>query len=333
MACVHPIPAWRHSSGGITLREPDRSQALRLLEGRSVLERNEHGFETLHLPCGSCIGCRVSRAREWAVRCWLEFQQHDSACFVTLTYNDKHVPVTLRKAHLSGWIKRLRARLYADDDERRIAAGKRKRGFPYRRFKFFACGEYGEETARPHYHALLFGLPDCPPIHQAWTTPTLDAKGRRQYLDGILLTEPLGYVRVDPCTPETIAYVAGYVSKKFGLGELPGERVDYSTGEIYDYQPPFILMSRGGRTGNGIASAARVHWRSWRKSAIYHGREVPVPRYLHEAFKQFAEPDELLKLEAEKKENRRRLTAYALEAAEKIASAKLALKAERRHKL
>ena len=113
------------------------------------------GKEILQVPCGQCIGCRIDRSRQWANRCMLELQYHDSAYFVTLTYDDLHVPkayypdpdtgeahqsLTLCKRDFQLWMKRLRKR-FSDD-----------------KIRFFACGEYGGSTHRPHYHAIVFGL-------------------------------------------------------------------------------------------------------------------------------------------------------------------------------
>lgn len=205
----------------------------------------------------------MDRARDWAIRCQLELQIHSEACWTTLTYEDSKLPPTLQKPHLSGWLKRLRAR-HSD-----------------RTLRFFAAGEYGDRTNRPHYHAILFGLPDHPSIQDTW---------------------PFGYARVDEITPAAIAYVAGYCSKKIGWKLERGERVDPETGEVYEYQPPFNLMSRRP----GLASHARAHWRSWRDTAIHNGREVPAPRYLKEAFKASASPTALRKQQDE------RLAKYSL---------------------
>lgn len=234
----------------------------------------------------------MSRAREWAVRCTLEWQRHERAAFVTLTYRDQHLPPTLRKDHLSGWLKRLRARL----DPVRI--------------RFFACGEYGERTHRPHYHALVFGVQDTPHFRAAW---------------------PYGdRVWADPVTQGRINYVCGYVQKKFGTKEDFEERVDPETGEIYTYQPPFHLMSRGGRGGVGIGGHAREHWRSWRKTAIHKGREVPVPRYLHQAWLANATETQIHQLKQEKLSTAVTLTRYSLQAAEKIAESRLNLHSSKR---
>jgi len=96
----------------------------------------------VNLRCGQCHGCRLDKAREWALRCTHEAQLHEANCFVTLTYDDEHLPMnngipTLRKQDFVLFMKRLR----------------KKRDH---RISFFQCGEYGSNTGRPHHHALLF---------------------------------------------------------------------------------------------------------------------------------------------------------------------------------
>jgi hypothetical protein len=96
----------------------------------------------LYVPCGKCIACRIARTREWTVRIMHEMSCHDNAVFATLTYDDDHLPPdrSISKDELQRFIKRLRKEL-----------GDRK-------IRYFACGEYGETTNRPHYHAIIFGL-------------------------------------------------------------------------------------------------------------------------------------------------------------------------------
>lgn len=229
MPCYHPMPAWRTNAGEISL---DQRAA-------------PASTETLAIPCGGCLGCRTARAREWTVRCTLEQQDHEVTSWCTLTYDESHKPPTLQPHHVSEWLKRLRSRVKPT------------------KVRFFASGEYGEQTQRPHYHALLYGLPaDCEETQNAW---------------------PHGYVRTDPITPAAIAYVAGYNAKKIGWRLTDREeKVDPDTGEIYQYQPPFIRMSRNP----GIGGSSRKHWRSWKETAVIDGLTIPVPRYLHEAWKQ-----------------------------------------------
>lgn len=272
MACVEPTLAYRHPSAGIRLFS------------RKLLERLDdlpsvQGWNPLLLPCGRCIGCRMSTARDWAVRCTFEAQRWPVSSFVTLTYADAACPRFLRKADLSGAIKRLRARLDTP-------------------IKFFACGEYGEERGRPHYHALLFGVSDPALIQGAWGIKT-------------------GFVQVKPITPERIAYTAGYVSKKFDAlySGVNGEVIDEETGEVLIPQREFRLMSRGGRSGTGIGGDVRTFSRSWRKDAIWQGQPVPVPRYFHEAWKARATEEDLAKLKAERDAERPMVTQAMLDAA------------------
>lgn len=100
------------------------------------------------VPCGKCYSCRLNKRMEWTFRISKELFVSISAYFVTLTYSDENLhyrvdkttgemlPV-LRKADLQSFIKRLRY---------------------YSSFRYFAVGEYGEQTMRPHYHILMFNL-------------------------------------------------------------------------------------------------------------------------------------------------------------------------------
>lgn len=230
MPCMHPIPAWRSQAGVLSLgKEPPAST------------------QTLQLPCGGCLGCRTSAAKAWALRCMLEAQDHDNVTFTTLTYDDEKLPVTLQRDHLAGWIKRLR-----QDNRRRKA----------NRIRFFACGEYGEKTDRPHYHAILYGISaekhDADRIDRAWK---------------------MGHTKTVTATPAAIAYTAGYVAKKIGYKyEADQERINYETGEVYHWQPPFLQMSRNP----GIGANANKWAASWKDYAILGGVRIPVPKYLHQ---------------------------------------------------
>lgn len=107
------------------------------------------GYEnTVRVPCGRCLFCRMEQRREWALRCWLEAQEHDNNQFITLTYDDKHLPdLGVSKAELSRFMHTLREYF--------------RRERKHSGIRFFACGEYGEKNFRAHYHVLLF---NCPPF-------------------------------------------------------------------------------------------------------------------------------------------------------------------------
>lgn len=129
--------------------------------------------------CGQCLPCRINRRREWTIRQTLESYTHESNSFVTLTYDEEKLPPggVLDASELRNFIKRLRAR---------VAPLK---------VRFFAVGEYGDKSWRPHYHLSLFGLGP---------------------LDQLVITDcwKHGFVSVYEFNYKTAAYVGGYVTKK-----------------------------------------------------------------------------------------------------------------------
>lgn len=241
MPCHQPIHAWQQPNKTITIGGVHK-------EARP-----------LQLPCGKCLACRMDKARDWAIRCQLELQEHQTASFTTLTYDDQYLPPTLQKRDLQLFLKRMRK------------GGK---------LRFFASGEYGDTTYRPHYHAILYGV-------------------NKNQNDRIETAWQKGHTRTHEVTPATIAYVAGYTVKKIRSQfdqQNDEERVDPETGEVYDWQQPFVQMSRKP----GIGGEARKWAQSWRSFAIQNGHTVPVPRFLHEAYKKQATPIQLEELEYEK---------------------------------
>lgn len=130
-------------------------------------------------PCGQCLPCRINRRRLWTHRLLLESYEHSDSIFITLTYADEYLPefASLDKKALQLFFKRFRKSIG-------------------RKVRFYACGEYGSQTHRPHYHAIIFGasLLDGEQVARAW---------------------PFGRVHVAECNRHTIQYVAGYVTKKF----------------------------------------------------------------------------------------------------------------------
>lgn len=213
MACFHPIRAWRLSSGSIVFAE----------RGDVV--------QTLELPCGQCIGCRLERSRKWAMRCMHEAQMHESNLFVTLTYDDEHLPAdgSLVYRHFQLFMKSLRK-----------LKGK---------VRFYMCGEYGELNRRPHYHAILFGVDFEDKVlwqktssgSMIYRSPTLERLWFR------------GHSSIGDVTFESAAYCARYVMKKVTghRSEEAYRNVDAITGEIYQIEPEFCRMSLKPGIGAG----------------------------------------------------------------------------------
>lgn len=222
---------------------------------------------SLSFRCGKCVGCRADRAREWALRCRDEAAMHENSVFLTLTYDDANVPLTLIPADLSGFVKRLRGRIG--------------------RFRFFGCGEYGDRFGRPHYHCLLFGA----------TLDRAERLGRETYRSAIVEDcWKMGLHYAGSVTPASAAYCAGYVGKKYGVTSGPREVVDPETGEVIPFQRPFARMSN--RPGLGVPYLERYGMELLRGYAVRDGRKVPLPRRYREWLAE-RYPDRLLELKRE----------------------------------
>lgn len=190
--------------------------------------------------CGQCWRCRVNSRRIWTLRLMLEGTQHEASSFVTLTYREAALPAggTLVKRDLQLYFKRLR-----------------KAGY---RFRYYAVGEYGEVTRRPHYHVLLFGVAR-PSDHIDWTKK--DACGCV-----ICATWALGHVHIGhDIAREALQYCAGYVTKRVLKADELGGR-----------QPEFALMSRRPGIGYG-AVAAFVDTFSRKEVAVTYERYEDTP--------------------------------------------------------
>lgn len=203
----------------------------------------------LSLPCGRCIGCRLERARQWAVRLMHESQMHEESCFITLTYSPEHLPpdrsISVPTCQL--FLKRLRARL-----------------FP-KKISFFLCGEYGEKLGRPHYHAIIFGWRPADGV-------LLEKGDEFSLFSSVFLSEVwgLGLVSFGSVSFDSACYVANYATKKISG---PGAAAHYS-----GRRPEFLLMSRRPAIG--------LRWIQKFRSDVYpsdqvivRGREARPPRY------------------------------------------------------
>lgn len=239
MPCYSPLKGWIVGVDSVTGKK--------IVKVTSPLDRGYPGFESFPVPCGHCIGCRLDYSRQWANRCMLEAQYHERSCFVTLTYDNDHVPkslyvlkgksgssvaLTLCKRDLQLFFKRLR------------------KSFSPGRFRYFGCGEYGPRTLRPHYHLILFGIDFSDRVlygrsktgnnmyvsealNRAWSFPPdrgeCDSPRQNSTCAGLAIVQDM--------TWETCAYAARYLCKKL-LGPL---------GQFYSehrMEPPFSVMSR-----------------------------------------------------------------------------------------
>lgn len=209
---------------------------------------------SLH-PCRQCLSCRINDSRVWASRLMLEAQSHSVSLFVTLTYEVEPDGRNLRKESLSSAMHRLRS-----------LAARAFRGT----VRFYACGEYGDQTGRPHYHAAIFGLrPEdvlldpslgkyrCPLIEQAWRGPHAGAGA------GVGGNVDVGFL-----SPESAAYITGYVTKKLANSKTLS-RLDGRT-------PEFHVMSRRPGLGSS-ALPSLIEALNTSHGALYLSRHGDVP--------------------------------------------------------
>jgi hypothetical protein len=197
--------------------------------------------------CGRCLPCRINRARVWTTRLLLEQRTHDKNAFVTLTYDDDHLPddLSVSKDEMQRYIKRLRKLVGS--------------------VRYFAVGEYGDKSDRPHYHLILFGLDymDRPAIEKAWRKDDTS----------------MGFVMVGDVTKDSARYVCGYCLKKMTSPTDP---------RLKGRGPEFALSSR--RPGLGYPAIeiiaqtllSKDYWTSQDicDSFSIGGKPVPIGRYL-----------------------------------------------------
>lgn len=205
--------------------------------------------QQIPVPCGKCPHCRERRTNGWAFRITqqLNSKQTTSAHFITLTYATDNIPITkglkttLKKRDLQLFFKRLRKQYNSKHDSRRI--------------KYYATGEYGGRTIRPHYHIIVFNA-SIESISNAWRTTN----------------GPIGHVHFGTVTPASIRYSIDYMSKPKIIPQFKGD----------DRQPEFSLFSKG--LGEEYINKQTIKWhKEDLKNRMYvnipDGKKVAMPRY------------------------------------------------------
>jgi hypothetical protein len=288
MACYHPIT--------IPVAKPD------------LVRKDRKIWVESTVPCGRCLGCRADQARDWAVRIMHETQMHNSSWFLTLTYRDEEIPQngTLNPSDFRAFIKAVR------------------RERPAGTVSYFGCGEYGETTQRPHYHAVLYGVDfldkylhrphDTRPV---WRSESLEAYW------------PHGHSEFSTVTPGSASYVAGYVRKKVSAKVDPDHynRVDDTTGELVELHPEFSRMS--------LRPAIGKRWieKFWKDvyphdRVVMDGREYRPPRY-YDKWMDIHHPKTMFDVRLQRDQDAELLSDYTLSAKEKIHEARIGLYSQR----
>jgi hypothetical protein len=261
MPCNHPVEAFRSPDG--------------------VLHFNTR-LPNTQFPCGRCMGCRLDRAQAWAVRCVHEASLHENNCFVTLTYNNEHLPKRGRLEYrdFQLFMKRLRKQFNCFD----VTLWQ---WLP----RYYMAGEYGsqEETERPHFHACLFGV-DFPDKYKWRTNHQGDQLYRSPMLETIWTQ---GTSEIGTVTIQSAGYVARYVLKKI-TGKKANEhyqRTDPATGETYSLPPEFNRMSL--KPGIGAQWFQRYQtdvYNAARTYLIHDAKKMKPPRY-YETLLERTDPD------------------------------------------
>lgn len=249
MSCYHPLIRIEDRSKWETGKDGKRYHPAKVYSGKDA----PNDLETLKLysagrykqqiiPCGKCIGCRLDYSREWANRGYLESLEYDNNYFVTITYDEEHLPQpneiidnngitwyndgtwtggTLVPEHLTQFIKNVRQIM--------------KRNYNEDGIRFMACGEYGTEGARPHYHIIFFNL--NLPQETFYNTRIIN---KEIYWQNTVIERAWnkGISNISQATWNTIAYTARYITKKIN-GEY-SEELYHANGK----EKEFMRVSR-----------------------------------------------------------------------------------------
>lgn len=197
------------------------------------------GENHMQLPCGKCMGCRLERSRQWALRCMHEASLHENNCFITLTYDDDHLPKdgSLNKKHFQDFMKRLREKFVPKMPDGLIEFLRREWVMKHG-IRYYHCGEYGESLSRPHYHACLFNFDFADKTF--WKLHN----DEKYYVSQVL--EDLwghGFCVIGDLTFESAAYVARYCTKVIN-GDMA---LDHYQGKV----PEYATMSRNPGIARG----------------------------------------------------------------------------------
>lgn len=281
MPCYHPIEAWDYSPEQMDMFDLTRKVSFRAPHPSDREKMIRQGRRLL-LPCRHCVGCRLSKSREWANRVVMEQLYHDQSWFVTLTYDDEHLPRSKPVDPATGEILSCHATLVKDDLQRFF---KRLRKNSCQKMRYFAAGEYGSNTYRPHYHILLFGL-DL----QDLTVVSHNFAGTPYYTsDLISKCWTAGYHIIGKVTWQSAAYTARYTLKKATHG------FDKSYYKAAGIEPEFQVMSnRPGIAYQYYVDHPNIfEYDYFNVSTLQGGRRVYPPEYFRKLFKTSAPYDAL----------------------------------------
>lgn len=157
------------------------------------------------VPCGHCALCGHRKQADMVNRALLEAECYSTPpYFVTLTYDDDHLPShgELRYKDVQNFFKRWRRDLD-------------RKGIPHN-IRYICAGEYGKLHSRPHYHLVIFNNP--------FGATELDLVQERKLVESIAKAwsqeqRPIGIIDVQQCHGGAVQYVTKYMTKKSNVGD------------------------------------------------------------------------------------------------------------------
>lgn len=262
MACNKPLRGWVAPGGAIQFSPQGAWQG-----------------QHMEVPCGQCMGCRLARTMSWSVRMMHEAKMHDRSCFVTLTYDNEHVPkdLSVDVTHLQKFFKDLRYHVKP------------------KKIRYFASGEYGSideiqdpverikyiskygnaKLGRPHYHAIIFGY---------WPKDSKALPSKNDYTwyesNELQSIWKNGFVTIGEVTDESAAYTARYTIKKLNASSEVDARFHYK-----GRSREFGVMSRRPGIGQTFYEKFKDELQN-NYSVIQRGYEKALPRFYKEKFQQ-----------------------------------------------
>ena len=239
-----------------------------------IFYEQDQTYEWVKVPCKQCAGCQETYSKQWAMRCMAEAKEHKYNYFLTLTYDDNHIPrEDTVKSPIDGKEYYLEnpesGQLKPEDMEQFIKNIRQtwKREYDHTGIRFYMCGEYGGKTERPHYHIILFNFPI--PLEELKIYKTTQHNDILWNCEKIEKIWGKGYVVIAEVNWDTCAYVARYVQKKWGnrwnaqsyyergltpeyvrMSRMPGIGLKYYEKNLYDIyiNDEIITKAHKGKT-------------------------------------------------------------------------------------
>lgn len=265
-------------------------------------KRDELPYSWEKVPCKECAGCQEAYSKEWATRCMLEAARYEHNYFITLTYDEYHIPKN------DELLNKKTGEVFENDNweqghlcpDHITKFNKDVREYwrthyEHTGIKFYASGEYGGLTRRPHYHMIMFNLPI-----KLEDLKIYKVKNGHILWNCDILTKiwDKGFVGLAEVNWDTCAYTARYVMKKL-KGKIEDEKY-YENGMV----PEFVRMSR--RPGIGIDYFKEHMQEMYKNDEIIlagHAEKIqPVkpPKYYDRMFKDL-EPKKMDEIKAIRK--------------------------------